>query len=274
MAEGPIALCEVQGYVYAAFRARARIAGASGETGVAAQWDGRAERLKAAFDEQFWLPSRGWYAIALDGRKTAVDALTSNVGHCLWSGIVPEDRAEQLVEHLMSPQMFSGWGVRTLGSTMGAYNPISYHNGSIWPHDNALLVAGMVGYGFVDEAQRLAGALFEAAAAFGGRLPELFCGFDRAEYPVPLPYPTSCSPQAWSSAAPVQLVSSLLRIPSRPGLEGADWRPAWPRTLGRLSIDHLQVGGEEMDLLVEDDLATLSSASRTFRTVNDGGGSR
>jgi glycogen debranching enzyme len=262
----------VQGYVYAAYLARARLARAAGEPVGAALWDDRAEKLKTAFDEAFWMPQRGWYAVALDGEKAVVDALTSNVGHCLWSGIVQQDRAAELVGHLMSPEMFTGWGVRTLASSMGAYNPISYHNGSVWPHDNALLVAGLMRYGFVEEAQRVARALFDAAEAFGGRLPELFCGFDRGEYPVPLPYPTSCSPQAWAAATPVQLISSLLRTrPEWRADDPLDWRPAWPRTLGRLSIEHLKLGGQDTDLLIDDDRATLTSGDTILSAINESG---
>jgi hypothetical protein len=124
--------------------------------------------------------------------------------------------------HLMSPEMFTGWGIRTLATNMGAYNPASYHNGSVWPHDNALAAAGLMRYGFVNEAQKLAYALLEAADHFDGRLPELFCGLDRARYPVPVPYPASCSPQAWASAAPVQLIRTLLRFD--PGLP---WDEIW-----------------------------------------------
>jgi glycogen debranching enzyme len=211
-AEPPIALCEVQGYVYDAYLNRARLARDSGDDATATRLTERAVALKAAFNERFWLPDKGWYALALDGDKRPVDSLASNMGHCLWSGIVDEEKAPLVAERLLSPEMFSGWGVRTLSTQMGAYDPVSYHNGSVWPHDNALVVAGLMRYGFVEEAQRVATAILDAADAFGSRLPELFCGFDRAEYPEPVPYPTSCSPQAWAAAAPVQLVRSLLRF--------------------------------------------------------------
>src|SRR4051794_39620532 len=129
-----------------------------------------------------------------------------------------EDKAAQVAERLLSPEMFTGWGVRTLASSMAAYNPMSYHNGSVWPHDNALLAAGLMRYGFVEHAQRIARGLVDAAAFFGGRLPELFCGFDRDEFPAPVPYPTSCSPQAWAAASPLLLLRSLLRFdPAVPG---------------------------------------------------------
>lgn len=271
LAVGPIAVCEAQGYAYAAFRARAELAAAAGDEATAAEFTTRAERLRTAFDEAFWLPDRGWYAVALDGEKVPVDALTSNVGHLLWSGIVEERRAAQLVEHLMSPQMFSGWGVRTLATTMGAYNPVSYHNGSVWPHDNALLVAGLVRYGFLDEARRIGQALLEAAAAFDGRLPELFCGFDRSDYSAPVPYPTSCSPQAWSTAAPLLVVSSLLRIVPGPRPDDVTFAPGWPAALGGLTVEGLLLGGERMDLRIDGEQAELTGAGRTRRAVNDTG---
>ncbi|HSR24300.1 MAG TPA: glycogen debranching N-terminal domain-containing protein, partial [Candidatus Eisenbacteria bacterium] len=171
VARGPIALCEVQGYVYAAFRARAELAGEIGDEEGRWGWTERAEALKAAFNERFWLPDQGWYALALDGEKRPVDSLASNMGHCLWSGIVDDDKAPQVAERLLSPEMFTGWGVRTLASSMGAYNPLSYHNGSVWPHDNALVAAGLMRYGFAVEARRVALGVLQAAEAFGGRLP-------------------------------------------------------------------------------------------------------
>jgi glycogen debranching enzyme len=212
LAAPPIALAEVQAYVYAAYLARSSIASAAGDDRTAATYQSKAETLKAAFNEQFWLPDRGWYAIGLDGDKRALDALTSNMGHCLWCGIVDDDKAPAVAHHLLDPRIWTGFGVRTLASTMGAYNPMSYHNGSVWPHDSAIAAAGLMRYGYVAEAQRLALGLLEAAHLFDGRLPELFCGFDRADFPSPVPYPTSCSPQAWAAAAPVLLMRTLLRF--------------------------------------------------------------
>ncbi|MEU0483759.1 glycogen debranching N-terminal domain-containing protein [Streptosporangium sp. NPDC006013] len=212
LARPPIALAEVQGYVYAAYIARAHFAHEIGDATLEEQWTARASRIRDAFNERFWLPDRGYYAVGLDGAGRAIDSLASNMGHCLWAGIVDEDRAAQVAERLLSPEMFTGYGVRTLASTMGAYNPMSYHNGSVWPHDNALIASGLMRYGFTREAQRIAYGLLDAAEAFGWRLPELFCGFDRAEFTWPVPYPTSCSPQAWAAASPIQLVRSLLRF--------------------------------------------------------------
>ena len=249
-ADPPIALCEVQGYVYDAFRARAELAQDFGDDAGARHWTERAGELKAKFNERFWLPELGRYALALDDEKNPVDSCASNMGHCLWSGVVDEDKTPSVVAQLLSPEMFSGWGVRTLGTTMGAYDPVSYHNGSVWPHDNALIVAGLMRYGFVDEAQRVAGGILEAAERFGGRLPELFCGFDRDTYPEPVPYPTSCSPQAWASAAPIQLVRTLARFD--PWLSrGRLWAaPVLPATYLPLRVEGLELGGHRVDLEV------------------------
>jgi glycogen debranching enzyme len=249
-AETPIALCEVQGYAYDAFRARAQLARWLDDDAAAKRWSERSAALKAAFNERFWLPERGWYALALDRDKNPVDACASNMGHCLWSGIVAADNAPLVAEHLLSPAMFTGWGVRTLSSAMGAYDPVSYHNGTVWPHDNALIVAGLMRYGFVASAVRIAEALLEAAEHFGGRLPELFCGFDRAEYPEPVPYPTSCSPQAWAAATPVQLVRTLLRFdPELP--RGRVWvDPVLPPAFGPLGVEGVALGAGRVTLKV------------------------
>ncbi|MCW2829134.1 MAG: Amylo-alpha,6-glucosidase [Marmoricola sp.] len=249
-AEPPIALCEVQGYAYEAFRTRAFLAEDLGDDRTARRWFDRADTLKRAFNERFWLPERGWYALALDRDKRPVDSCASNMGHCLWSGIVDEDKAASVAEILVSPSMFTGWGVRTLSSEMGAYDPVSYHNGSVWPHDNALVVAGLMRYGFVEEATKVAEALLEAAQAVGGRLPELFCGFDRDEYPDPVPYPTSCSPQAWASAAPVHLVRTLLRFD--PWLSrGRLWvDPVLPAAFTPLRVEGVGLGERRVSLEV------------------------
>ncbi len=212
MAEPPIALCEVQAYVYSSYVARSWLARAAGDTAAEHLWAGRADSIKDAFNEKFWLPDKGYFAVALDKDKNPVDACTSNMGHCLWVGIVDEEKAPAVVEHLMSPKMFTGWGIRTLASDMGAYNPVSYHNGSVWPHDSALVATGMMRYGFVDEAKRVASGILDAAEHFDGQLPELFCGFDRSEFHGPVPYPTACSPQAWAAATPIQLARILLRF--------------------------------------------------------------
>lgn len=248
LAEPPIALCEVQGYVYDAYRARALLASMRGDETAAARWRAKAGELKVRFNEQFWMPEQRRFATALDRDKRQVDSCTSNIGHCLWSGIVDEDKAADVAEQLMSEQMFTGWGVRTLASDMGAYNPASYHNGSVWPHDNAIVVAGLMRYGFVDEAQRIIAGLFDAAVRFGGRLPELFCGFDRSEYDEPIVYPASCSPQAWAAASPFLLLRSLLRFdPSVP--TGELWlAPAPPPEFGDMHVRNVPFAGARISI--------------------------
>ncbi|MET1154717.1 glycogen debranching N-terminal domain-containing protein [Arthrobacter sp.] len=248
LAEPPIALCEVQGYVYSAYIGRALLAAAAGDEALVAEWGDRAAALKEEFNRRFWLADKGYYAIALDGKKRPVDACASNMGHCLWSGIVDDDKAAKVAARLMSPEMFTGWGIRTLASDMGAYNPVSYHNGSVWPHDSTLVASGLMRYGFVEEAREVATGLFDAAIRFGGRLPELFCGFDRDEYDLPVPYPTSCSPQAWAAAAPVQLMRTLLRLdPYLPA--GELWLdPTVPEDIGSFRADNVLLGNSRISL--------------------------
>lgn len=213
LATGPIAVAEVQGYVYDAKRRMAsiyRILG-QGEKAARLQWE--AERLKFLFNQAFWMPAEGYYAVALDGEKRQVDSITSNPGQCLWSGIVDDDKAAAVVERLTSPDMFSGWGVRTLSTEMARYDPVSYHNGSIWPHDNSIVAAGMTRYGFTRQAREVIFALLDAAASFPHhRLPELFCGYPRREHSSPVPYPLANSPQAWSSGAVVFFLEVLLGV--------------------------------------------------------------
>ncbi|HCU97178.1 MAG TPA: amylo-alpha-1,6-glucosidase [Actinobacteria bacterium] len=253
IARSPIALAEVQGYTYAAYVARAHFAREQGDREGRRYWAEKAKALKRAFNEKFWLPDRGWYALGLDADKRPVDSLASNIGHCLWTGIVDDDKAPSVAAHLLSPEMFSGWGIRTLATTMGAYNPMSYHNGSVWPHDNALCAAGLMRYGFVDHAQRVAVAVLDAATHFQHRLPELFCGFPREMFAEPVPYPTSCSPQAWAAATPLHLLRTLLRFdPQLP--TGRLWcDPAVPDRYLPLRISRLGLGKDHLAVEVTSD---------------------
>jgi glycogen debranching enzyme len=253
LAQPPIALCEVQGYVYRAYVGRAELAADFGDDKVAELWTERAAELKRRFNEVFWLPDRGYFALALDGDKQPVDSCASNMGHCLWTGIVDEDKAPLVADRLMGPDMFSGWGVRTLSTEMARYNPISYHNGSVWPHDNALVAAGLMRYGFVEHAQRIATALFDASSRFGGRLPELFCGLDREDYPEPVPYPSACSPQAWAAAAPIHLLRVLMRFQPDVPRGSAKLAPAFPPGFGRVMITNLRLAGHTLSLQVDGD---------------------
>lgn len=267
--EAPIALCEVQGYTYAALRHRAALADAFAGPGAGDGWQAKAEALRAAFIERYWLPDRGWYAIALDGRGERVDALASNVGHCLWTGIASDAHASILIDTLATTGMDSGYGLRTLSDRMGAYNPMSYHNGSVWPHDTALAVAGLMRYrhlpGAVDLAHKLAAGLVDAAAAFGYRLPELFCGFDRSEFSPPVPYPTSCSPQAWASAAPLLIMRAFAGLdPDAPaGRITVD--PMLPEAWGELTLDSLRLGEATVKVAIRGTEASVHGLPNGWR---------
>lgn len=252
IAQAPIALAEVQAYSYAAFLARARLSELFGDD-TAAEWRRRAALLKEQFNERFWLPDRGWYAVGLDADKQPIDSLTSNIGHCLWAGIVEDEHAESVADQLMSDAMFSGWGIRTLATTMAAYDPVSYHNGSVWPHDNAICAAGLRRYGFDAEAGKVAAAMIEAATHFDHRLPELFCGFSRAELTRPVPYPAACAPQAWAAATPVQLLTTMLGLEPRRDAAILHCQPAVPPQYLPMSIGGLTVSGQRqgVDVLTD-----------------------
>ena len=258
LAEPPLALAEVQGYAYAAYVARAEIADRVADSDTGRRWRARAAELKLAFNRDFWLADRGYYALALDADKRPVDSLASNMGHCLWTGIVDADRAPAVAAALTGPRMFTGWGVRTLADSMGAYNPMSYHNGSVWPHDNAIIVAGLMRYGFVREAQQVAQALIDAGAAFAGRLPELFCGFDRTEFEQPVPYPTSCSPQAWAAASPVLLLRTLLGLDPDVPRGRVTVSPQLLAELGEVRLDNVPVAAARLTVTVGPNGTTVS----------------
>jgi glycogen debranching enzyme len=253
VAQPPIALVEVQAYVYGAYRARSELAAGQGDVEGARHWREQADRLKQRINREFWMADRGYYAVGLDADKRPIDALTSNIGHVLWAGAAEPEQAAKVADWLLSPELFTGYGIRTLASTMGAYNPASYHNGSVWPHDTALAVAGLMRYGFVEHAKRVAAGLFEAASFFSGRLPELFCGLDKASVPGPVPYPASCSPQAWASAAPVAVLTAMLGL--SPDLRNGviHVAPALPPEWGAVSVADIPVGKSFLSIEVDAD---------------------
>ncbi len=216
-AEGPIALVEVQGYAYAARLAMAGVYEQIGRADEASEQRARAATLKKAVQDAFWMSDEGYFAMALDGKKQQVDGITSNPGHLLWSGLLDPEKASQVVERLIAPDLFSGWGIRTMSTQMKPFNPISYHNGSVWPHDNGLILTGMHRYGHNDAALRVIEGLIDALKWFTlDRLPELFCGYDREQTPFPVDYPVACSPQAWAAGCIVQIAQVMLGLQITP----------------------------------------------------------
>lgn len=250
IAKGPIALAEVQAYVYGAWKAAAHIFTALGDAERAQRYETRAEELRDRFDAAFFDPGLNTYVLALDGEKRPCRVRSSNAGHVLFTGLAREDRAEAVVRTLMAPASFSGWGVRTIASTEARYNPMSYHNGSIWPHDNALIAAGFSRYGYRREAAQIFEGLFAAASYVDlMRLPELFCGFPRRRAQGPTFYPVACSPQAWSAAAPLSLIQSSLGLAFDVSKSEISLRePALPRFVDELTLYGLHVGDARVDI--------------------------
>jgi glycogen debranching enzyme len=235
LASLPRATVELQGY---AFDARIRTARLAREVWqdplLAERLEREAQALQERFLNDFWLPDHGFYALAVDGEGQAVNTLTSNIGHLLWSGIVPEEHVDQLVSHLLGPWLFSGWGVRTLAAGQQVYNPMEYHNGTVWPHDNSIIAAGLTRYGRREAAAQVALAVLDAARHFDYRLPEVFVGYDRNATGVPVAYPTACSPQAWAAGTPLLLLRVLLGLDAVSGTLRVD--PAVPEAIGDLAL--------------------------------------
>jgi glycogen debranching enzyme len=232
LADGPIATCEIQGYVYDAQRRCARLAREVWrDEALANRLDARATALREQFSRDFWMPEHGYHALALDGEKRHVDSLTSNIGHLLWSGIVDPAQAAATADRLLGDQLYSGWGVRTLGRRAAGYNPLGYHTGTVWPHDNSLIAAGLARYGHFEEATTIAAAVLAAAPFFEYRLPEVFAGFPVGLTTVPVAFPTASRPQAWAAGTPLLLLSTLLGL--QPG--GGDVAAELPG-LGHVAI--------------------------------------
>ncbi len=254
LAEGPIALCEVQGYAYAAWKGASELADLRGERANAQAWRDRADRLAAQFEEAFWCDDLSTYALALDGRKRPCRVRTSNPAHCLFSGIVTSpERARRLATTLMDETSFAGWGLRTVAAGESRYNPMSYHNGSIWPHDNAIAAMGLARYGFMDAATQLLNAMLELSQSIElHRLPELLCGFHRRTEEGPTLYPVACSPQAWAAGAVYLLLQASLGLDVDAGKRRITFRQAaLPESIERLRVTNLVVGDARVDLALE-----------------------
>jgi glycogen debranching enzyme len=260
-AEAPIAPCEVQGYVYDAKRRTAELAREVWrERDLADRLEREAEELRSRFDEAFWCEDRGgYYALALDGDKRRVDSLTSNIGHLLWSGIVPSERADAIVDQLMGDELWSGWGVRTMSAGDAAFNPLSYHNGTVWPHDNSIIAWGLARYARWPEAQRIARRMLTAAGHFQHQLPEVFAGFSRTATPFPIAYPTAARPQAWAAGTPVLLLQLLLglRPDQRTAAIVSNAPPELPSWLGSLKLSGVRAFGRPWDVRAENGEVTV-----------------
>ena len=250
LAEGPIALCEVQAYVFAAKRGAARIARALGLVERAAELDRAADILRERFEEMFWIEDMGCYALALDGEKAPCRVLSSNAGHALFAGIASPQRAARLARLLLGRRFFSGWGIRTIATGEARYNPMSYHNGSVWPHDNAIIAIGLARYGHKAAVLRIFKGLFEAATHDElRRLPELFCGFPQRRGQGPTSYPVACSPQAWAAAAPFALMAAAAGLELDHGSACVRLRsPSLPAFLDEAYLHGVEVAGSRLDL--------------------------
>jgi glycogen debranching enzyme len=268
LAEPPIALCELQAYAYAAWLGGADLAEAAGDASTAGTRRARAAALKDAFNRDFWLPDRRAFAVALDADKRPVSSVTSNMGHCLWAGIVDSARAADVARWLTAPELASGWGLRTLATSMARYDPLSYHNGSVWPHDTAIAIAGLRRTGFTDAATELSLGLLAACQASGGRPPELFSGLDPTDMAVPVPYPASCSPQAWASAAPLLVVRAMLGLePDLPsGCVALD--PVLPPGATHLELEGMALGADHVTIAVHDGDVQVEGLSTSVRVTN------
>ncbi|TYC20164.1 amylo-alpha-1,6-glucosidase [Micromonospora sp. MP36] len=253
----PIATCELQGYTYDAKLRVAELAeGPLAEPELAERLRREAEELHDRFNRDFWIDRRGgYYAIGLDGDKNQIDSMTSNMGHLLWSGIVPADRAGIVARQLMSDEMFSGWGVRTVSMADRGYNPIGYHMGTVWPHDNSLIAHGLARYGFRHEANRIILAMLDAARYTDDRLPEAFSGYQRAWSRIPVRYPTACSPQAWASGAPLMFLRTMLGLDTRDGKLVVD--PDLPDSIGRICLVGTNAFGGRWDIEAKGRQATV-----------------
>jgi glycogen debranching enzyme len=247
--KGPIALVEVQGYVFAAFQGLAKLARRRGDDAMADHWHGSAEAMRERVENRFWIDELGYYAIAIDGDGEPCKVRTSNAGHLLYVGLPSPERAEMVADQLLSASFHSGWGLRTLADDAIFFNPMSYHNGSIWPHDTAICGAGLARYGVRDDVVRLMSGTFESAVHFNMRLPELFCGFTRSPGEAPIAYPVACLPQAWSAGSAFMLMQACL------GLEIDGWkgeikvtRPRLPIGIDNLVVRHLKVGTVAVDV--------------------------
>lgn len=273
LAETPIALAEVQAYVYYAKRRMSEMFELLGNRDRSIELAGQAETLKKRFNEAFWMPEEGYFAMALDGEKEQVKTVTSNPAHGLWARIIDDEKAAQTVDRLMQPDMFSGWGIRTMSKSSINYNPMSYHNGSVWPHDNAIIIRGLKKYGFDEAANKVSTGLFDAALHYDYyRLPELFCGFTKRSISRPVNYPVACSPQAWAAGSVFMILQAMLGIEAD-AINNTVYvtSPSLPRWLKEADVNDMRVGKSTISLKFQRDGGVtsfvVSNKTGSIRTI-------
>ena len=267
---GPVALVEVQGYAFAAFRAMAAMLERLGRPG-AEVWAEKAEAMRKRVEQRFWMPDEGFYGVAIDGEGELCRPKTTNAGHLLFVGLPEPRRAAKVAKRLMTAEFDAGWGLRTLAMGTARFNPMSYHNGSIWPHDTAICVAGMARYGEREGPAKVIADMFEAASHFGMRMPELFCGFPREGGEPPIAYPVACMPQAWSAGSVFMMLQACLGLSiDADRKEVRLVRPTLPAGVDRLTLEHLDVAGARVDLRFQrfDGAVAVSPGPHSDRSVS------
>jgi glycogen debranching enzyme len=268
LAPAPRATCEIQGYAYDAKVRCARLAREIWkDAALAAKLEAQAAELKRRFNQDYWIPDRRFFAVALDGHKTKVDSLCSNIGHLLWSGIVDDDKAQAIRDHLMSPNMFSGWGIRTMAQSEAGYNPIEYHNGTVWPHDCSIVAAGLARYGFRKEAADVIAGIFEASIPFRHRLPEVFAGYERTKTRFPVQYTTACIPQAWAAGAPMLGIRTLLGLEPKGGVLTSAADAVLPSWMGTLTVEGIRGPWGQANVSVEGDAERMLTMQQIVEQI-------
>ena len=268
LAPTPRATCEIQGYAYDGKVRCARLAREIWkDEKLAVQLETQAAELKRRFNQDYWIPDRKFFAVALDGHKRKVDSLCSNIGQLLWSGIVDDDKAQAIRDHLMSPKMFSGWGIRTMAEGEGGYNPIEYHNGTVWPHDNSFIAAGLARYGFRKDATDIITGIFEASFFFNHRLPEVFAGYERAKTRYPVQYTTACIPQAWAAASPMLGIRTLLGLEPKGRVLTSVKNAIMPPWMGTLTVDGIPGRWGRTKVFAKGDDAAVWSMKEIYQRI-------
>jgi glycogen debranching enzyme len=268
LAPTPRATCEIQGYAYDAKVRCARLAREIWkDEALAGRLEKQAAELKRRFNQDFWIPDRNFFALALDGHKRKVDSLCSNIGQLLWSGIVDDDKAQAVRDHLMSPKMFTGWGIRTMAEGEGGYNPIEYHNGTVWPHDSNFIAAGLARYGFRKEAADIIAGIFTASLFFDHRLPEVFAGYDRTRTRYPVQYTTACIPQAWAAGSPMLGIRTLLGLEPKGEILTSAKDAILPSWMGTLTVEGIQGRWGRTKVVAKGDDKAMLSVKQVYEFI-------